>query len=406
MVTKNRPKVSKKRGLFKVHELPGGKYGSVGPLYRANLNSKASLCVNQGGTSSGKTYAILQVLFTILVQEKATATVVGQDIPNLKAGALRDALNIFEGSKSLKSLIESYNKSDRVFTFNNGSILEFKSYEDSQDAKSGKRDYLFINEANGISYDIYEQLSLRTSKREFLDYNPNAEFWAHDLKGKDSVEFFYSDHRHNPFVPQRIRDKIEVLKEKDYELWKVYARGKTGKIEGLIFRNWEIITEVPAHANLIGSGMDFGFTNDPTTVIDVYEADGELIVDELVYETGLTNKDIESRIKGKRNRIIADSADPKSIEELTRMGFRIEGAKKGPDSVINGIDILKRYHIKITQRSVNTRKEFSNYKWKVDKATGKAINEPVDFMNHAIDAVRYLALNLLGLPLRKIKHIL
>lgn len=404
--------------LFKVIELENGEKGSVGPLYSANLNSKAHICVNQGGTSSGKTYSILQVLFTLLsTEEGTTCTVVGQDIPNLKAGALKDALTIYEGSEALKSLIESYNKSDRVFFFNNGSKLEFKSYADAQDARSGKREYLFVNEANGISFDVYEQLSLRTTKGIFIDYNPDAEFWAHELKGKEGVEFFYSDHRNNPFIgvegnkvnpviSARVRGKIEGLKEKDYEFWKVYARGITGKIEGLIFRNWDIITEVPSHANLVGSGMDFGFTNDPTTVIDVYESDGELILDEIVYETGLTNNDIASRIKGKSNRIIADSADPKSIEELSRMRFRIEGAKKGPDSIINGIDILKRYKIRITQRSVNTRKEFASYKWKVDKATGKAINEPVDFMNHAIDAVRYLALNLLGLPLRKIKHIL
>ena len=369
----------------------------VGPLYSANLNSKASVCVNQGGTSSGKTYSILQVIFTILSQEKAVCTVVGQDIPNLKAGALRDALNIYEGSALLKSLVQSYNKTDRIFKFNNGSELEFKSYEDGQDAKSGKREYCFINEANGISFEVFDQLYWRTTKRMWIDYNPNAEFWAHELRSDPNVQFFYSDHRHNPFLSQATRDKIEAIKLKDETLWRVYARGLTGRIEGLIFRNWEI-GEVPSTARFIAGGKDFGFTNDPTTLIDVYEGDGYLYADERLYMHGLTNQDINKQLQSfdynKRNKIVADSADPKSIEELRRMGWNIEGANKGPDSVIAGINKIKEYKLVVTPRSVNLRKELNNYKWKVDK-NGNPENVPVDFFNHCIDPIRYVALNYL-----------
>lgn len=371
-----------------------------GPLYLANLNSKSDVIVNQGGTSSGKTYSILQVLFSIAISElKQVITIAGQDIPNLKVGAIRDALEIVSKSDQLKSLLaKPYNKSDRVFEFTSGSIIEFKSYDDAQDAKSGKRDYLFLNEANGIPFEVWSELHLRTRKRAFIDYNPNAEFWVHEkVIGQKGVQLLISDHRHNPFLSQVQRDKIEALKNIDFELWRVYARGLTGKIEGLIFRNWNIVEEIPPEAKFIANGLDFGFTNDPTASYNVFLSNGELWIDELIYQTGLTNPDICNRLQelgfNKRNDIVADSAEPKSIEEIRRLGYRIEGANKGADSINSSIDILKRYKMNVTRRSVSIRKELNNYKWKVDKATGKSINEPIDAFNHGIDAIRYVALN-------------
>jgi phage terminase large subunit len=371
-----------------------------GPLYLANLNSKADIVINQGGTSSGKTYSILQVLFSIAISEtKQVITVAGQDIPNLKVGAIRDALDIVSKSEELKSLLaKPYNKSERVFEFISGSIIEFKSYDDSQDAKSGKRDYLFLNEANGIPFEVYSELHLRTRKRTFIDYNPNAEFWVHEyLIGQPKVQLIISDHRHNPFLSDKQREKIESLKSVDIELWRVYARGKTGKIEGLIFRNWDLVDKIPEGAKFIGTGLDFGFTNDETGVLDVYQQNGELWVDELVYQTGLTNQDIGGRLLelgfNKRKEIIADSSEPKSIEELRRLGWNVQPALKGPDSILASIDIIKRYKINVTRRSVNLRKELNNYKWKDDLKTGKSINEPIDRYNHLIDPLRYVALN-------------
>ncbi|WP_167856521.1 PBSX family phage terminase large subunit [Hymenobacter metallicola] len=364
--------------------------------------------VNQGGTSSGKTYGILQVLFTKLSQlTRRVCTVAGQDIPNLKAGALRDALDIYNNSPELQSLIKSYNKSERIFEFHNGCVMEFKSYTDAQDAKSGKRDFLFVNEAQGVIKPIYDELQLRTKEQVFIDYNPNAEFWVHEsVLGQSGVQLFITDHRHNPFLLDKQRSKIEGLKAKDEELWKVYARGLTGKIEGLVLRNWTLCNheDIPAGARFLGRGIDFGFTNDPTTAIDVYLSGGELWVDEVLYEEGLTNPDIHRRLLAEDPAAtlkvtIADSAEPKSIEELRRLGFaKIEGAVKGADSVSNGIDILKRYHLNVTRRSTNLRKELSNYKWRVDRATGKSTNEPVDAFNHCIDPLRYVVLNVLGKP--------
>jgi len=373
--------------------------GSI--LCRQNYYSTAHIVINQGGTSSGKTYAIQQVLFLLACEaEKQVITVVGQDIPNLKAGVVRDALSIYSSSEVLQAMIKNYNKTDRVFEFHNGSIMEYKSYADAQDAKSGKRDYLFINEANGVEWGVFTELSLRTKKKIFIDYNPNSAFWVHDnLIGKPAVQLIISDHRHNPFLSEQMRHKIETLKDADIELWRVYARGLTGKITGLVLNNWHLCEKIPEGAKLLAAGLDFGFTNDETGFILVYKQGGELWIEEVLYETGLTNPDISKRLTdwgvSKSVEIVADSAEPKSIEELRRLGWYVTGAKKGPDSVKNSIDILKRYNLGITRQSVNLRNELGRYKWRTDR-TGKTLNEPVDTWNHLIDPLRYIALNKLG----------
>lgn len=366
-------------------------------LYQANYDCKSDIVVNQGGSSSGKTYSILQVLFTKAIQSRVVITVVGESIPNLKAGALRDALDIINSSKILKSFIVDYNKSERILTFQNGSVIEFKSYLTPQDAKSGKRDYLFINEAQGISYSIFNELYMRTKIQAYIDYNPNEEFWVHEnLIGTKGVELFISDHRHNPFVPSKIREKLEALKDKDLELFKVYARGMTGKIEGLIFRNYTFVDSIPIQAKFIAHYLDWGFTNDPTAFGSIFKMNGELYIEEKIYSSGLTNSDIIAKLKELRihtsDEIVADSAEPKSIEDLRRGGFFITGASKGPDSIINSIDILKAFKLNITNNSIGLKKEIKSYKWQTDQ-TGKTINKPVDFQNHSIDGIRYVALN-------------
>ncbi|MBS1525194.1 MAG: terminase large subunit [Bacteroidetes bacterium] len=367
-------------------------------LFLENYYAREHVVINQGGTSSGKTYSILQALFCIACeQEKLVITVAGQDIPNLKAGALRDALNIWSSPGQLLATFSTYNKSDLHFEFANRSVIEFKSYDDAQDAKSGKRDYLFVNEANGISWDIYSELALRTKKRIYIDYNPNTAFWVHDkLIGQPGVQLIISDHRHNPFLEKKMRDKIESLKLEDTERWKVYARGLTGKVSGLVLDNWRLCDSIPPGARLIAAGLDFGFTNDETGCVAVYKQDGELWIEELLYQAGLTNPDISARLNeaglSKKTEIVADSAEPKSIEELRRLGWRIVPARKGADSVQLSIDILKRYKLNVTRSSVNLRNELSRYKWKKNRS-GRVLNEPSDSWNHLIDPLRYVALN-------------
>lgn len=378
----------------------------------------ANIQIHQGGTSSGKTYSIEQVLFCLAAEnEKVVITVAGQDIPNLKAGALRDALSIvYDNPEIIATLVggsvkTGYNRTDRIFNFKNGSVIEFKSYDSAQDAKSGKRHFLFMNEANGIRWDIWQELEMRTRAengiggKSFIDYNPNAGFWAHEmLIGQPRVQLIISDHRCNPFIDQDLRDKIEGLKNLDVELWKVYARGLTGRIQGLIFNNWFICEGIPEGAKFVACGLDFGFTNDETGMIEVYKQNGELWVNEIMYETGLTNQDIAAKMKhwgvSKKAEIIADSAEPKSIEEIHRLGWFVKPAAKGPDSVKASIDILRRYVINVTRASVNLRKELERYTWKTDK-TGSKVNEPVDTFNHLIDPLRYVALNKLKIVNQK-----
>ena len=363
-------------------------------LYEANLNATEDLIINQGGTSSGKTYSLMQMLFTLAISEKnRSILVVGQSVPNLKVGAITDAQNIVDSSPELQTTIKSYNKTDRLYEFHSGSTMQFKSFNDFQDAKSGKRDYTFFNEINGIPKPIFDEIHLRTRLRTWVDYNPNEEFYIHSYIDKPNVKFIRSWHEHNPFLSQKIRDKIEALKDIDEELYKVYGRGMTGKIEGLVFRNWEQVKAIPEGADYIGSSLDFGFTNDPTASADIYRSDGELWIIEQLYQTGLTNPDIYNALE-KDNKYVGDSAEPKSIEELKRLGMRIEGAVKGKDSIKAGIDILKRYKLNLI--GTNLVKEFKAYKWKVDRKTNQPINEPVDFLNHLIDGIRYVALNKLN----------
>lgn len=365
-------------------------------VFKANYDAKTDIVINQGGTSSGKTYSIIQCLFLHAIEDdNQVITVVGQDIPNLKVGAIRDAQTIIDGSEVLQSFIVEYNKSDRIYTFINGSIIEFKSYDDWQDAKSGKRDYLFLNEANGVAKPVWDELYIRTKKKSYIDYNPNTEFWVHsDLIGKDNVTLIISDHRHNTFLDDSIHNKIEAIE--DEELWKVYARGLTGKLEGVIFRDYNVVPNVSLDARLIGYGLDFGFTNDPTALIAVYNQSGELVLDELIYQKRLLNSDINTLLRELNiaGIIVADSAEPKSIAELQSYGWVVEPAKKGADSIRQSINTLKKYKINVTQRSHNLKAELNGYKWKQNK-DGKLENQPVDFMNHSIDAVRYVCLNLL-----------
>jgi len=368
-------------------------------LYLENYDSKQKFVVNQGGTGSGKTFALLQLLFTYAVLEpNLVITVVGQDIPNLKKGAFRDAISIYSDSSELQKWTDRINQTDRIFTFKNGSLIEFASFQDEQDAKSGKRDYLFLNEADGIPYEIFWQLAIRTRKQIYIDYNPTARFWVHDkLIGKPETRLIISDHRHNMFLPKDMHRMIESID--DTELFKVYARGVTGKLEGVIFTNWQPVeaSEMPA-TRCRWIGLDFGYSNDPTAIIDVRFHENELWLDEICYQRRMLNSDIISILSDAKYAtvpIIADSAEPKSIEELRRAGLRIEPAQKGKDSVRTGIDILKRYRMNVTKQSHNLRKELLSYSWKKSK-NGDYLNEPVDFLNHALDGIRYTALNKLG----------
>jgi phage terminase large subunit len=362
---------------------------------------KKVICINQGGTSSGKTYSILQVLFCLAIENSGwVITVVGQDIPNLKKGAIRDAFNIIQDTAFIRTNIAGYNSTDRVLTFKNGTKVEFSSYQTPQDAKSGKRQVLFMNEANGIPYSIYNELEVRTDERVFIDYNPNIEFWVHDkLLGKPNTAYFISNYEHNPFVSPNIVESILKLRETDPMLFRVYGLGQTGKVEGAIF-DYSVVDEMPEQLNKVAYGMDFGFSVDPTTLVRCGLSDGKIYGEELLYRTGMTNRDIHAMLielgVRKSDMIFADSADPKSIKELRMFGWNIIPADKGQDSIQFSIDIIKqRGKMYITRESKNWIKEAQNYKWRELK-TGEKINKPIDAYNHAWDAARYWAMGMIA----------
>lgn len=365
-----------------------------------NPNKKV-VCVNQGGTSSGKTYAIMQVLFVLAIENPNwVITVVGQDYPNLAKGSIRDSERIVNETPFIQvSLDGQFNKGNKSYKFKNNSILEFATYQTSQDAKNGKRNVLFINEANGVHYDIFYELNMRTTDRVFVDFNPNQEFWVHDkLIGEPNVALFISNFEHNPFVSANIIDGILRLKEIDPMLWRVYGLGQTGKIEGTVF-NYRIVEQLPEELDKRAYGLDFGFTNDPTSLVLCGLSDGQIYGRELIYQTGLTNRDINALFKEigirKSDQIFADSADPKSIYELKMYGWNVLPAEKGADSVPFSINLLKQYGtINLTRDSYNWIKEAQNYKWK-ETRDGRKLPVPIDAFNHSWDACRYWALGML-----------
>lgn len=369
--------------------------------YSTTDPKKKIICINQGGTASSKTYSIMQVLFCLAIENAGwVITVVGQDYPNLAKGSIRDSEKIAaETPFILASLDGKFNRTSKCYKFINGSVLEFTSYQTAQDAKNGKRQVLFINEANGIQYDIFNELNLRTDKRVFVDYNPNSEFWVHDkLIGTENTAYFISNFMHNSFISPTIVDGILKLKERDPMLWRVYGLGQTGKIEGTVF-DYRIVDDMPKYLDKKAYGLDFGFTNDPTTLVECGISDGQVYGREVIYQTGLTNRDIHALFLengiNKRDLIFADSADPKSIFELKTYGWNILPAEKGPDSIQYSINVLKQYGtINLFRQSTNWIKEAQNYKWR-ETRDGRKLAVPVDAFNHAWDACRYWALGML-----------
>lgn len=374
----------------------------VSPVFVANYNATEKIMVNQGGTSSSKTYSIMQVLFMFAIYEPGIViTVTGESYPNLRKGAYRDAETIHSRSRFIKSQVKFWNKNERIIYFKSGSQIEFITNLDEQSAKAGKRDYLFVNEANGIEWLVFWQLAIRTRKKIFIDYNPTAPFWVHDnIIGTNpdtneltaTVKLIISDHRHNPFLSAEEHQKIEGIK--DRQLWAVYARGKTGNITGLIFPNWVRIPDekFPWDAPFFG-GLDFGYTNDPTAGVRIARVGESIFLHELCYTPGIAPKQMKQILWANgfnENIPIYCENDPDQVNQLRHIDVAAVPAIKGPGSVNSGIlQINKDYHVFYTASSENLHWERQRYVWLKDKKSGKTLNEPVDQFNHLMDATRY-----------------
>lgn len=368
-------------------------------LKRTTAQTKISklrkrLRIVQGGTSSSKTFSIIPLLIQYAIQcPRSEISVVSESIPHLKRGAFRDFMKIMEWTGNF--IPDNLNKSTLTYKFTNGSYIEFFSADQPDKLRGARRDVLFINECNNVDFEAYQQLAIRTRKFIYLDYNPSHEFWVHtDLIDDPDSDFIIITYKDNEALDASIVKEIEKARERAKtsayweNWWKVYGLGQLGSLEGVVFTNWKQIDTLPAESRLIGSGLDFGFTNDPTALINIYEWNGKRIIDEVVYRTGLLNAQIAKYINNSV-KTYADSADPKSIAELHILGCRnVVGADKGKDSINYGIQLMQGQDYLVTSQSTNLIKELRSYTWDKDKS-GKQLNHPIDAYNHAIDALRY-----------------
>jgi phage terminase large subunit len=383
----------------------------VTPIFTKNFHSDKKIIVNRGGTRSSKTVSIVQICCLWLITgqlsksvniPKGTWTTVRKFSTTLDSTVLRDFQEELDKHGVRNLVLE--NKTKKTFEYQ-GRIVRFMGADDEQKIRGSKQNILYCNEANELEFrKEFFQLLIRTEDKIFIDFNPDDEnIWINtELEqkryfDKGDVEVIVSNYKDNTFLPKSLIAEIEYLEKTDPEFWKVYGLGQYGKIHGLIFDNYKVVEEIPIDATLVAYGQDFGFTNDPSALVGVWKQNGELWVKELIYERKLTNNDIADRYKSLNiiGDVIADSAEPKSIQELNNLGARVIGAEKGADSIKNSIDILKRYKINITKDSQNLLKELRTYKWLEDK-TGNLGHKPIDYNNHAIDALRYVALNRLS----------
>jgi len=369
-------------------------------VYEHLIDNDKKIVVEQGGTRSGKTYnIILWIIFQYCTtNQNKIITICRKTFPSLRATVLRDFISILQANNIYSE--KFHNKSNSEYHLF-GNLVEFISLDQPQKIRGRKRDMLFINEANELYFEDWQQLLFRTQEKIILDFNPSDEYhWIYDkVLPREDCAFFKTTYLDNPFVEDSIIQEIERLRDTDDEYWQVYGLGERAASRSTIFKYTEV-NQVPIDAALIAYGMDFGYTNDPTTFVAVYTQGHNLYVKEHLYRTQMTTQDINLFLRGENllsNPIYADSAEPRLISELRRMGHNILPSIKGRDSVNAGIDLLKRYKIHILASSTNAISEFRNYKWKEDKA-GMLINTPEDKHNHIIDPCRYATYSILSRP--------
>jgi phage terminase large subunit len=368
--------------------------------YKKIKKLKSRIRAIQGGTSASKTVSILIYLIA-LAQSDETPTItsiVSESFPHLKRGAILDFCSIMQQQGYFVD--KRWNKTDYTYSFETGSRIEFFSVDQPGKVRGPRRDRLFMNEANNIPYDTFDQLEVRTKEFIILDWNPVAEYWYYDkVANRPDCECIILTYRDNEALDKRIIDSIEQRKGRK-GWWQVYGEGLLGEVEGKIYKDWAIVDEIDHHAKLERYAIDFGYSNDPTAIIAIYYYNGGYILDELAFQREMSNKQIADVIKNQpipQILTIADSAEPKSIDDIKMQGVNVVGAEKGKDSVLNGIQLVQDQRISMTKRSVNVIKEYRNYLWETDK-DGKILNVPEHTFSHSMDAIRYGMTSLIKKP--------
>ena len=364
-----------------------------------DIESSRRICILQGGTRSGKSYSALQwILVRALSEPNIVISVVRKSFPSMRVSIMRDWISILKELGIWEE--ERWSATEHVYSFDNGSMVEFMSIDSAEKRKGSARDYLFVDECNELSQEDYFQLFIRTRKKTIIAYNPSFgtnNYIFNEIQTHPEADLYISTFRDNPYLEKQLVEEIERLKEINPEYYKIYGMGLPGNNVGTIF-SINLVEEVPENAEFVAFGLDYGFTVDPTALVAIWKRDKDLFIDELVYQKGMVTSDIANRLRELevgREEIWADSAEPRLNEELYRLGFNVKPVRKGKDSIKLGIDLMMQYRLIVTKRSSNIVKEFGEYVWMVDK-NGNFENIPVDYSNHAIDAIRYVCMERLN----------
>ena len=350
------------------------------------LRAESRYVISQGGTSSSKTYSMLQLLYLIAFKKQGVhISVVSETLPHLKRGAMRDFFKILITDKLYSE--KYHDKTNNIYMIGN-SMIEFFSADSGDKVRGARRDYLFINECNNVSFETYNQLEVRTKNQIYLDYNPSHEFWVHEYLLKPEIEhtFIKSTYKDNPYLDSNIVKSIESRRYTDLNWWRVFGEGELGFSESLIFTHWRQTKNIPE--GNVAYGLDFGY-NHPTALVKVTEHDGKFYAEQLIYESHLTNQQLIERLKqlniNRSAEIFADYSRPESIREIYLAGFNIKDANK---DVKKGIDSVKSKELYIHEGSVDLIKELRSYSWKKDR-NEKLLEEPIKTQDDICDALRY-----------------
>jgi phage terminase large subunit len=364
-----------------------------------DIEGSRRICVLQGGTRSGKSYSALQwILVKALSEPNVVISVVRKSFPSMRVSIMRDWIGILKDLGIWNE--ERWSATEHIYSFDNGTIVEFMSIDNAEKRKGSARDYLFVDESNELSREDWFQLFIRTRKKSIIAYNPSFgtnHYIFNEIHTHPEADVYISTYKDNPYLEKQLVEEIERLKDINPEYYKIYGLGLPGNNVGTIF-SINLVEEVPENAEFVAFGFDYGFTVDPTALVAIWKRDKDLFIDELIYRKGMVTSDIADalqKLEVGREEIWADSAEPRLNEELYRLGFNVKPVKKGKDSIRMGIDLMMQYRLIVTKRSSNIIKEFGEYVWTQDK-NGNFENIPVDYSNHAIDAIRYVCMERLN----------